>query len=918
MSLSTDSQVLTLRHEPYGEQHPYEPLPFERSPRDPSAGEEVKLGILTSRQPAAAQVCCVWKIDGDPATYKKEAQKIASNEESDTWQVQLPAFKSGSKVSYRLYAKNEKDSVESPEFSFFVNYWVKTEKLTSLKHTETALELNFATEKPGLGFTLQAEKDTKTENLYLKLFLSSQTEENLQPPAENGLITRQWEDICLRVIPRSAAFVFQRAGLELKSSAPIEALINEKGEILQYRITFESPQDEAFYGFGERFNAFNQRGVKLDNRVYGQYTNQGKRTYIPVPYFVSSRGYGLWLKTDCQAWFDLAAADSESWYLQGEAEGPSAELNLVLFLQSDPRGIVQAFTDQTGKPKLPPNWTFGLWMSANDWNSQSEVLRQLNLTRQHKIPASVLVIEAWSDEINFYIWNDAQYELKPSDHFLKLEDYTFPAEGRWPDPKAMLDELHAKGVRLVLWQNPTIKQNGPHESFDERLNLIDQAYAIEKDYVIKKADGSPHRVEKHMPWFGNSLVFDFTNPEAADWWFKKREYLVNEMGVDGFKTDGAEHVWDIHTLFHKGVGGNRGINRHPLDYESAYRRFMQSFVGDEHVLFSRAGYTGGQLNPCHWTGDENSTWEAFRATLNAMLNAGYCGYSFLGWDIAGFAGPLPSAELYKRATAFSVFCPIMQYHSDVNHRRKPSRDRTPWNMQEQTADESILPLFRYFTNLRLNLLPYILSQALESSQSGLPLMRALPLEYPADENARRSSEKNHEYLFGNALLVAPLTEEGSTEVEVYLPQGEWRDFWTGEKHFGPKTFKMQVPFDRLPVFQRQGSLLPLNLGESAELGSPLGFDLDTIGRLVWRIIPGEGFNSQVVLPGSKEALPVSISAHEILLPALSYDLDLEVFCSRPERVRLGEEEIAWDWEADRQVLKIHLPASDSDSRILLK
>ena len=766
----------------------------------------------------------------------------------------------------------------------------------------------FSTEKPDLYLNMLLTADQK-DNLYIKLSASEKPAETVQPPTETGLLTWEWGDICIRLDPSAASFVIQRAGLELKSSLPIKALINENGEVTQYRLTFESPQHEAFYGFGERFNSFNQRGVHLDNRVYGQYTNQGKRTYIPVPYFVSSRGYGLWLKTDCQAQFDLAAARSDYWYLDGEAEGSSAELNLVFFLQPDLRGIVQAFTDLTGKPKLPPNWTFGLWMSANDWNSQNEVLRQLKLTQDYEIPASVLVIEAWSDEINFYIWNDAQYEIKSSDHFLTLKDYIFPAEGRWPNPKAMIDELHAAGVRLVLWQNPTIKQNGPHETFDDRLNLIDQAYAVEQDYVIKKADGSPHRVEKHMPWFGDSLVFDFTNPEAVDWWFKKREYLVKEMGVDGFKTDGAEHVWDTKTVFAGGVRGKQGINRHPLDYESSYRRFMQGHVGDDHVLFSRAGYTGAQLNPCHWAGDEKSTWEAFRASINAMLNAGFCGISFLGWDIAGFAGPLPTSELYKRATAFSVFCPIMQYHSDVNSQRKPSRDRTPWNMQEQTGDEQIIPLFRYFTNLRLNLLPYILSQALASSQSGLPLMRALPLEYPQDEKAREFSEKKYSYLFGDALLVAPLTEEGSSECDVYLPQGEWRDFWTGEKHTGPKTFRVEVPFERIPVFQRTGSIVPLNLGENGELGSPLGFDLDTIGRLTWRISPGEGFSGQVVLPGNDEVLRVSVSGNEILIPALPFELDLEIFCSRPETVTIGEQEIPWNWETDKEVLKIHLPVS---------
>ena len=286
----------------------------------------------------------------------------------------------------------------------------------------------------------------------------------------------------------------------------------------------------------------------------------------------------------------------------------------------------------------------------------------------------MLVIEAWSDEINFYIWNDSQYPHKPASQGYSLGEYYFPPEGRWPDPKAMVDELHQAGLRLVLWQNPAIKQAEPREQLDDRLNGADRAYAVQQGYVVRSAGGSPHRVEAHMPWFQNSLVLDFTNPEAADWWFRKREYLVTELEVDGFKTDGGEHIWDVETRFANGMRGSRGINFYPLAYEQAYQHFMEFHRGDDYVIFSRAGYTGGaQQFPCHWAGDENSTWEAFRASLRAMLNMGLCGVPFMGWDLAGFSGPIPSSELYLRAAAFSVFCPIMQYHSDVNGQRKPSR-----------------------------------------------------------------------------------------------------------------------------------------------------------------------------------------------------------------------------------------------------
>jgi alpha-D-xyloside xylohydrolase len=706
----------------------------------------------------------------------------------------------------------------------------------------------------------------------------------------------------------------------LQTASKLMVLLDAESKVLKYRLNFESPAGEAFYGFGERFNALDQRGTRLDNRVYGQYTSQGKRTYTPIPFFVSSRGYGLWLKTDRQAVFDLAAEKADQWAVIGEADGDDSVLQLQFFMQNFQKEIVQAFVKETGMPKLPPDWVFGLWMSSNDWNSQAEVLRQLKLAQEHEIPATVLVIEAWSDEINFYIWNDAQYELKPSSEAMSLKDYTFPEDARWTDPKAMIDTLHEAGVRLVLWQNPAIKQARDDEHLDDTLNQQDQQYLIEKGYVVKKADGNPHRVEGHMPWFGDSLVFDFTNPDAVDWWFSRRDYLVKEMGVDGFKTDGGEHIWDLETRFHNGMNGHQGINRYPVDYEEAYRMFMEKYRGDDFVLFSRAGYTGAQVNPCHWAGDENSTFEAFRATINAMLNIGISGVPFFGWDIAGFAGPLPTSELYLRAAAFSVFCPIMQYHSDVNFRRTPSRDRTPWNMQEQSGDKDVISTFRWFTNVRMNLLPYILGEARKSSQNGLPMTRALPLEFPADT---RCKAYPYEYLFGDGLLIAPVVEEGVENWQVYLPEGNWLDFWTGKRYEGQQTISMDVPRNGIPVFQKAGSVVALNTDETGTIGSAVGNAVDCVNHLVLRIFPDGEFTDQIFIPGEKELKQVHGSKAEnmieISLPEVNAAGYLELFIENVQEVLWNGELISdWKWNNESAVLRIPFHSIAADSVIVIK
>jgi len=203
----------------------------------------------------------------------------------------------------------------------------------------------------------------------------------------------------------------------------------------------------------------------------------------------------------------------------------------------------------------------------------------------------------------------------------------------------------------------------------------------------------------------------------------------------------------------------------------------------------------------------------------AGLNAGISGIPFWGWDLAGFGGEIPSAELYLRATAMAAFCPIMQYHSEYNEHREPCRDRTPWNIQERTCDADVIPVFRKYANVRMNLLPYIYSEAWKSSQSGVPLMRALPVEIPADLACR---DYPYQYLFGDHLLVAPVVEEDRTSWPVYLPEGTWHSLWTGETQKGPRVLDFPAPKELIPVFVRAGAVLPLNLGEQYAVGDGVG------------------------------------------------------------------------------------------------
>jgi alpha-glucosidase (family GH31 glycosyl hydrolase) len=432
---------------------------------------------------------------------------------------------------------------------------------------------------------------------------------------------------------------------------------------------------------------------------------------------------------------------------------------------------------------------FEPWMSANDWNTQQRVLDEVRRGAAEDIPAGVLVIEAWSDESTFTAFRDAVYEPHADGSPQALSDFSFPAEGAWPDPKGMIDELHERGIRLVLWQIPLLKAApAPDSQLD-----YDRRALVRHGYAVRKADGTPYA--NRGWWFPRALMPDFTSAAARAWWTDKRRYLVQELGVDGFKTDGGEHAWGHDLRYADGTAGAETNNRYPVLYAAAYHELMER-AGREGVTFSRAGFTGSAAYPCHWAGDEDSTWEAFRASLTAGITAGACGIFFWGWDLAGFSGELPSAELYMRSAAAACFAPIMQYHSE-HHQRVPSRDRTPWNVAEQTGDRRVLDVYRSFAQLRMRLQPYLRAQARTAVSTGKPLMRALFFEVDGDE---RIWDFPHEYFLGDDLLVAPVVEPGVEECTAYLPRGRWVDPWTGDELVGPAVVTRPAPIDRIPVY----------------------------------------------------------------------------------------------------------------------
>jgi len=511
-----------------------------------------------------------------------------------------------------------------------------------------------------------------------------------------------------------------------------------------------SPGEKVF-GFGESFTQFNKRGEKVVLWVDDGNGTQNETMYKPVPFYMSSRGYGVFMHHSTPITVDVGKYyNPVNSMMIGDDE-----LDLFFFI-GEPKDILDEYTELTGKAPMPPLWSFGFWMSRITYFSETDGREVIKKLRDYEIPADVLHFDTG--------WFGVDWR----------SDYKFPKD-RFPNPQKMISDFKDDGFHISLWQLPY---------FTPKNTLFPEI--VENGYAVRDQKGN-------LPY--EDAVLDFSNPEAVKWYQDKLEPLL-EMGVGAIKVDFGEAAPE-NGIYASDRTGWYEHNLYPLRYNKAVADITKEVSGNG-FIWARSTWAGSHRYPVHWGGDPATTNTAMSATLRGGLSIGLTGFTFWSHDIGGFVTATPE-DLYRRWTPFGMLTSHVRSHGN------PPTE--PWEYSDEFLDG-----FRKADNMRYRLMPYIYSQAKHSSERGLPMLRALFVEYPDDPGSWLIDDQ---YLFGSDMLVAPLFENVE-ERDVYLPPGTWIDYQTGEAYQGGWH---SIEAGEIPIIAlvKSGSVIPhIKLAQSTE------------------------------------------------------------------------------------------------------
>ncbi len=565
-------------------------------------------------------------------------------------------------------------------------------------------------------------------------------------------------DLCVRVTKgNNWTLDFLRNGRRITGSvAKSNGYVQDENSQKTYMMErLDLGVGETVYGLGERFTALVKNGQTVEtwNRDGGTSTEQ---SYKNIPFYLTNRGYGVLVNHPECVSFEVGSEKVSK--VQFSVEGEYLEYFVID--GPTPKKVLDRYTRLTGRPALPPAWSFGLWLTTSFTTNYDEatVNSFIDGMAERQLPLHVFHFDCFW--MKAFQWCDFEWDPQ-----------TFP------DPQGMLQRLKARGLKICVWINPYIGQKSPlfHEG-------------KEKGYLLKRPDG---RVWQWDKWQAGMGIVDFTNPQACEWYAGHLKRLV-DMGVDCFKTDFGERI-PTDVVWHDGCDPQKMHNHYAFVYNKLVYETLQDKLGEsEAVLFARSASVGAQQFPVHWGGDCYATYESMAESLRGGLSIGLSGFGFWSHDIGGFENTAP-AHIYKRWCAFGLLSSHSRLHGSKSY-------RVPWVYDDEACD-----VVRQFTQLKCRLMPYLYPASSQAASHGTPVMRAMMLEFPEDPAC---DYLDRQYMLGDDLLVAPVfSEEG--DVDFYLPQGRWTHLLNNEVAEGSRWHRQQHGFDSLPLYVRPNTLLAL-------------------------------------------------------------------------------------------------------------
>jgi alpha-D-xyloside xylohydrolase len=516
---------------------------------------------------------------------------------------------------------------------------------------------------------------------------------------------------------------------------------------------------ECVYGLGERFTPFVKNGQVVDlwNEDGG---TSSELAYKNIPFYLTNRGYGVFVNHPELVSFEIASEKVE----RVQFSVPGESLDYFLIYGPSLKEVLTRYTALTGRPALPPAWSFGLWLTTSFTTDYDEdtVTGFIQGMADRDLPLHVFHFDCfWMKEFH---WCNLEWDKRV-----------------FPDPEAMLQRLKARGLHICVWINPYIAQ---------RSALFDEGMV--GGYLVKRPDGDVWQWDK---WQAGMGLVDFTNPEACRWFGDKLRVLV-DMGVDCFKTDFGERI-PTDVAYFDGSDPLKMHNYYPYLYNKTVFEVLEEKLGQrEAVVFARSATTGSQKFPIHWGGDSTATFESMAESLRGGLSLCLSGFGFWSHDMGGFEHTA-SADVYKRWCAFGLLSSHSRLHGSSSY-------RVPW-----LFDEEAVEVLRFFTKLKCRLMPYLFNAACQAHMVGVPVMRAMILEFPSDPAC---DTLDRQYMLGDSLLMAPVFTSDGT-VDYYLPEGRWTNFLTGQVVEGGRWVRQKHDYLSLPLMVRPNSVIAVGSRE---------------------------------------------------------------------------------------------------------